>query len=158
MSERIWDGLRKTLYKSTYTLLYFTYQLYPLYLGKIKSFSTILVCTSDYLRYLRIQRTVTMTELAHDIWKMSPHYLVKCRTCSSAWGYVWYVGCSEKSRLWCVASNVTASVHSDHLLHGLTLPVFFAIDKSHPPACCAEIQPVSQQAAAATRPYRGIVA
>ena len=55
------------------------------------------------------------------------------------------VGGSEMSRLWvgiggsekngcgvrqmeCQASNVTANVQSDHLLHGYMLPVFFATD------------------------------
>jgi len=58
---------------------------------------------------------------------------------------VWQLGC------W--ASNVTASVHSDHLLHGHMLPVFFDTDQSHSTPCCAEIQPMSQQAAA-TCPYQ----
>jgi len=34
--------------------------------------------------------------------------------------------------------------------HGHTLPFFFAIDQSHRPPSSAEIQPMSQQAAAAT--------
>jgi len=40
----------------------------------------------------------------------------------------------------CQASNVTASVQSDHLLHGCMLPVFMATDhdQSHRPPRCAE--------------------
>jgi len=57
----------------------------------------------------------------------------------------------------CQTSNVTANVQSDHLLHGYILPVFFATDQLHRPPRCAEIQPMSQQYASATRPYRGLV-
>ena len=48
----------------------------------------------------------------------------------------------------CQASNVTANVQSDHLLHGYMLPVFFATDQLYHPPCSAEIQPMSQQDAA----------
>ena len=45
------------------------------------------------------------------------------------------IGDSEKNWLWCVAtgmaSNVTASVQSGHLLHGYVLPVFFGTYRSH---------------------------
>jgi len=44
-----------------------------------------------------------------------------------------------------------------HHLYGQTLPVFFAIGQSHRPLRSAEIQPMSQQAAAATRLHRGLV-
>jgi len=37
------------------------------------------------------------------------------------------------------------------------LPVFFATDQLHHPPCSAEIQPMSQQDASATCPYRGLV-
>ena len=57
----------------------------------------------------------------------------------------------------CRARNVTANVQSDHLLHGYMLPVFSATDQLHRPPSYAEIQPVSQQDASATRPYRGLV-
>ena len=58
------------------------------------------------------------------------------------------VGGSERTgydvwQLKCQASNVTASVQTDHLLHGHTLPVFLAINQSHRPPRSAEIQPVS---------------
>ena len=52
-------------------------------------------------------------------------------------------------------SQQVFKLQSDHLLHGPTLQVFFAIDQSHRPPRCAEIQPMSQQAAASTLPYRG---
>jgi len=48
------------------------------------------------------------------------------------------------------ASNVTASVQSDHLLHLYMLPVFLDTDHSHSTPRCAEIQPMSQQAVAAS--------
>ena len=72
------------------------------------------------------------------------------------------IGGSEKNRLWYVAngmsgSNVTANVQSDHLLHGYMLPVFFATDQLHRPPRCAKIQPMSQQDASATCPYRGLL-
>ena len=62
----------------------------------------------------------------------------------------------------CQASNVTANVQSDHLLHEymLPVPVFFASDQLHPvhrPPRSAEIQSMSQQDASATCPHRGLV-
>ena len=58
----------------------------------------------------------------------------------------------------CQASNVTAAnVQSSHLLHGYMLPVLFATDQLHRPPPSAEIQPMSQQNASSTRPYRGLV-
>ena len=68
---------------------------------------------------------------------------------------------SKKSQLWvvdvalkrtgcdvwqleCQASNVTASVQSDHLLHYYMLPVISDTDWSHSTPYCAEIQPMSQ--------------
>jgi len=57
-------------------------------------------------------------------------------------------------QLECQASSVTASVQSDHLLHGYMLPIFFGTDQlPH----SAENQPMSQQDASATHPYRGLV-
>jgi len=60
-------------------------------------------------------------------------------------------------QLECQASNVTAIVQLDHLLRGYMFPVFFATGQSHSTPCCAEIQPVSQQATASTRPYRWLL-
>jgi len=37
------------------------------------------------------------------------------------------------------------------------LPVFFTTNQLHRPPCCPEIQPMSQQDASTTRPYRGLV-
>jgi len=65
-------------------------------------------------------------------------------------------GCDEW-QLECQASNVTASVQSDHLLHEYMLPVFFATDQSHRTPRCAEIQPMLQLAAAKAHPYHGLV-
>ena len=76
--------------------------------------------------------------------------------CGLAFMALQRTGC-DVWQLECQASNVTASVQSDHLLHGYMLPVFFATDQSHRTPCSAEIQPISQQAAAATRPYRRLV-
>jgi len=52
-------------------------------------------------------------------------------------------------QLKCQASNVTVNVQSDHLI--------FATDQLHRPPHAAEIQPMSQQDASATHPYRGVV-
>ena len=57
----------------------------------------------------------------------------------------------------CQASNITANVQSDHLLHGYMLRVFFATDQLHRPPCSVENQPMSQQDASPTRPYHGLV-
>ena len=47
-----------------------------------RHFSTVLfIHTLDYLYYLRRKQTVY--SLTHHIWKMLPHYLVKCTTLSS---------------------------------------------------------------------------
>ena len=56
-------------------------------------------------------------------------------------------GCNVR-QMECQASNVTANVQSDHILHGYRLPVFFATDQLYHPPCSAEIQPMSQQGAA----------
>jgi len=60
-------------------------------------------------------------------------------------------------QLECQASNVIASVQSDHLLRGYMLPVFFATDQLHHPPRSAEIQSMSQEDASAIRQYRGLV-
>jgi len=60
-------------------------------------------------------------------------------------------------QLECQASNVTASVQSDHLLRGYMLPVFIATDQLHHTPRSAEIQPMPQQTAAATRPCLRLV-
>jgi len=60
-------------------------------------------------------------------------------------------------QLECEASNVRATIQSDHLLQGHMLPVYFAIDQLHCPTRSAEIKSMSQQAAATTRVYCGLV-
>ena len=103
--------------------------------GHKKSFSTVLfIHTSDYLRYLRTKQTVIHLPTP---LKMSPHQLVKCKTFSSDWRFAEFfqalealkrTSCELSSvalkktgcdvwQLECQASNVTASVQSDHLLH-----------------------------------------
>ena len=57
----------------------------------------------------------------------------------------------------CQASNITANVQSDQLLHGYMLPVFFTTDQLHRSPRSAEIQLMSQQDAFATRPYHRLV-
>ena len=60
-------------------------------------------------------------------------------------------GC-DVCQMECQASNVTANVQSDHVLHGHMLLVFLATDQLHHPPRSAEVQPMSQQDASATRP------
>ena len=95
---------------------------------------------------------------------MSPHYLVKYKTFHLTEGNVAFLqtlvalkrtGC-DVWQLEYQRSNVTASVQSDHLLHGYMLPVFFATDQLHSPPRSAETQPMLQDASA-TRPYYGLV-
>ena len=107
---------------------------------------------------------------------MSSHYLVKCTTffiwlllhSSKRWwlwnkpvvGWQWWFRKRTFCAVWqmeCQASNVTANVQSDHLLHRYMLPVFFATDQLHRPPHSAEIQLMLQQDASATRPYRGLM-
>ena len=77
-------------------------------------------------------------------------------------GWQFGIGGFEKNRCdeWqmeCQASNITANVQSDHLLHRYMLPVFIATDQLHRPPRCAEIQLMLQQEASATRLYRRLV-
>ena len=65
-------------------------------------------------------------------------------------------GCDVR-QMECQTSNVTADVQSDHVLHGYMFPFFFATDQLHRPPRSAEIQPMSQQSASTTPPYRGLV-
>ena len=59
------------------------------------------------------------------------------------------IGPSEKNRFWYMTN-----VQSDQLLHGYMLSVFFATDQLHRPPFSVEIQPMSQQDASTTHPYR----
>jgi len=95
---------------------------------------------------------------------------VNCKTFLSDWGFVAFfqtlealktascglssvalkrTGC-DAWQLECQAISVTASVQSDHLLRSYMLPIFFDTDQLHSTPGCAEIQPMSQQAAAAS--------
>ena len=60
-------------------------------------------------------------------------------------------GC-DMWQLECLASNVTASVHSDHLLHVYMVPVFSSLITR----IIHHAQPMSH-AAVTTRPYCGLV-
>jgi len=92
---------------------------------------------------------------------MSPHSLVKCKSfqsdlrivasfqtlealkrasCGLSLVALKTTGC-DVWQLECQASNVTASVQSDHSLHGYMLPVVFHIDHSRGTPRCAKIQP-----------------
>jgi len=152
----------------SYRFVHLICQMYLLYLGKSKkSFSTVLfIHTSDYLCYLRQIQTV--------IHQPTPLENVTTLTCAfqnfflSDWRFVAFFQALEAlKRASCglssvalktgcdawqqerKAHNVTESVH-DHFLHQYMLPVFFNTDQSHSTPCCAEIQPLSQQAAAAS--------
>jgi len=67
------------------------------------------------------------------------------RACCDVWKLEWQ------------ASNVTASVQSDHLLHTDTCFQSFSTDQLNRPPRSAEIQTISQQDASAIRPHRGLV-
>jgi len=88
---------------------------------KTSFLTTLLVRTSDFFALPQNKTYCNRDcELVHYIWTMSPHHHVKCRTC-------WNVGGSEFWKEPVVTYgnlNVTASVQSDHLLHGHTFPVF----------------------------------
>jgi len=97
---------------------------------------------------------------------MSPHYFVKCETFfHPTEGNIPFlqtlmtlkrIGC-DVWQMECQASNVTASVQSDHLLHGYMLPVFFATDQLHRPSRSAENRPMFQQDTSESHLYCGLV-
>jgi len=127
-----------------------------------KSFSTVrFMHISDYVRYLRRKQTVTHlpTPPENDttlICDMQKHfYLAEGLLCSFNLlvAPLKTAGC-DVWQLECQASYFTASVRCDNLLHGYMLPVFLVTDQSHRILRSAVIHPMSQQAAAATRPYR----
>ena len=72
---------------------------------------------------------------------------LKSASCSLALVALKRTGC-EVWQMECQASNITANVQSDHLLHEYMLPIFFVTDQLYHPPCSAEIQPMSQQDAA----------
>ena len=78
------------------------------------------------------QKKTNCYPLTNHTWKMSPYYLVKCTTFSSDWRNVEFLqtlvalkraGC-DVWQMECQASNVTANIQSDHVLHRYMLPVF----------------------------------
>ena len=133
-----------------------------------KSFSAVLfIHTSDYLRYLTRQQSVihlpTPTESATTLTCELQNFFIQLKVCcvlsdilGSGKSQLWVViSGSEKTpcdvwQLECQASNVTASVHSNHVLHYHMLPIFVNTIQSCSTPHCAEIQPTSQQAAAAS--------
>ena len=157
--EKIWHENLTDLSTSPFICGYRT-------LGNPKrSFSTVLfIHTSDYLCYLRRKQTV--------IHLPTPPENVTTLTCELQNFFIWLkvccvlsnVGSSKKSRLWvvvggsekigcdvwqmeCQASHVTASVQSDHLLHGSMLPVFF--DTAQSQSAAASRKKISMAAAVA---------
>ena len=124
-----------------------------------KSFTTVLfIHTSDYLSFQKKMPLPTTL-------KMSSHYCVKCPTFSSDWRYVIFLQTSvalKKSRLWCVANGMSRKQRYSKCskwppsarIHASSL---FATDQLYRAPCFVEIQPMSQQNASATRPYRGLM-
>ena len=97
------------------------------------------------------------------LFHLSEGLLRSFKRSSTEESQLWVViGGSEKTgcdvwQLECQASSVTASVQSDHLLHSYKFLVFSDSDQSHSSPRCAEIQPIPQEAAAAslqTCPYQ----
>ena len=130
------------------------------------SCSTVLFLHTVYFRLFMLSQKKTMCySLTHHTWKMSPHYLVKCTTFTSDWRYVAFLhilvvlkkaGCGlalvdlkrtgyDVWQMECQATNITANVQSDHLLHRYMLRVIFTTDQLHRPPHSAEIQPMLQQ-------------
>ena len=122
--------------------------------------------------YFRLLRAYVISEEKKLLPPYPPHLKnVTTLPCKMHNFFIWLkvccirpnVGGSEKKTgcdVWqmeCQASNVTANVQSDHFLYGYMLPVFFTTDQLHRPPRSAEIQPMSQQDAYATRPYRGLM-
>ena len=130
----------------------------------------------SYILFTLSQKKPNCYRFTHHTWKMSPHYLVKCTTFSSDWrcvrfserwwiwnelvvGWHWWlwkelvVVCGNR-QMECQASNVTANVKSDHLLHGYMLPIFFlplinciihhALLKFSPCRCRSTTRPYSE--------------
>ena len=93
-----------------------------------------------------------------DLWNAKPFHLTEgllhsFKCWRRLWRQLWVViSGSEKNRLWCVATGMSGKQRHSKCLEwppsALSLPVFFDSDQSHSTPCCAEIQPMSQQAAA----------
>jgi len=105
--EKIWHQELVLLPTSPYTAATLPWEMQK------SHFSRVLFM---YIWLFRLsQKKTNCYTFTHYTWKISPHYLVKCKTFSSNWR-------------WCCV-----------------------------PPHCAEIQPMSQQDASKTRPYRGLV-
>jgi len=133
-----------------------------------KSFSTVLfIHISDYIRYVTRKQSVihlpTPPENVATLTCELQNFLIRLKVCCvlsnvgrSEESQLWVVfGCSEKNRLWCVATGMSGKqCHSkcsewppSALIH--VSSVFDTVQSRSTP-CCAEIQPLSQQAAAAS--------
>ena len=68
-------------------------------------------------------------------------------------------GCDVR-QMECQASNVTANVQSDHLLHGYMLPVFYATDQLYHPStmlCWNSAHVATRRCRSTTRPYSELI-
>ena len=166
-SEKIWHQWLAHLPTSPVYCSHFT-------LGNPKSHFFNSIIHTHFRLYTLSHKKTNCYPLTHHTWKMSPHYLVKCKTFSSDWRYVaflqilvalgWHWWLWKEPVVTCGKWNVrqatlqqTANVQSDHLLGGYMLPVFFATNQLHRLPRSAEFQPMSQEDASATRPYHGLV-
>ena len=140
-SEKIWH--QYTCPPHLHTVATLPWEIQKSHFSTVSFINT---CTSDYLRYLRRKQSVTpyslhLKNVAALLCKMH-NFFISLKVCC----ILPNVSGSEKSRLWvgigapkrtgcdvwqmeCQASNVTANVQSDHLLHEYVLPVFFATDR-----------------------------
>ena len=116
-------------------------KLLPLYPTHLKNVTTLPCKMHNIIIWLKVFAFLQMLEA------------VKRAGCGLALVALKRTGCGVR-QMECQASNVTANVQSDHLLHGYMLPVFFVTDQLHRPPCCAEIQPISQQDDAVTQLVR----
>jgi len=128
-------------------------------------------------------RLFTLSQKKHTVTPCPPHLKnVTALPCKMQNFYIWLkvmlhssnvvgsgnsrlwvgIGGSEKNRLWCVATGMSSKQHYSKCSKWppsawMHASVFFTIDQLHRPPRCAEIQPMSQQDASVTCPYRGLV-
>jgi len=136
-------------------------------------FSTILsISTPDYLRYLRIKRTVIVIVNMPVTWKMSLHYFWNTELFRLMEGVVFLQTLEVLKRrvfvawhwwLWqepvVLCGNLKVRQATSQQVFKVTticmdtrlISVFFATDQSRRPPRSAKIRPMSQQSAAATR-------
>jgi len=136
--------------------------------SKKKSFSTVLfIHNSDYLCYLRRKQSVihlptppenvtTLTCELQNFFIWLKVFCVLSNVRGSEESQLWVVvGSSEKNRLWCVAAGMSGKQCNSKCSEWLSFalihaPVFFDTDQSHSTPRYAEMQPMSQQAPAAS--------